>query len=337
MFAKFIAAYDRLVLRNPLATLIAMSAVIVYFLLFIPEFELDASADSLVLENDTALKYYRSIRERYGSDDFLIVTYSPKDELFSADVRADIASLRGELQALEQVDSVITMLDVPLVDSPPMTLVEMSRRTRTLESDDVDVQLAEKEMRSSPLYENLLVNSQGDTTAMQVNLVVNRKLVDLINSRDKLYAKIDTIPDGKQRLKDLSAQIKVENLAQKQRIEKTILDVRNIMDGYRDGYPAVLVDRIVQRDPNLGRNPVADVRLEGELVARAGTTATTRSRSAMTTSPRRRRRSPRSGTRSSPTRHRSASCASCAITKRRASCSHSCSSHGSLSSELRCR
>ena len=251
MLANLVAAYDRLVLKQPLVTLIGLTIVVVYFLLFIPEFELDASADSLVLENDASLKYYRSIREQYGSDDFLIVTYSPQEELFSTDVRSDITRLRDELTALEQVDSVISMLDVPLVDSPPMTLAEIARQVRTLESDDVDIELAEKEMRHSPLYENLLVNSQGDTTAMQVNLVTNRKLVDLINSRDKLYAKLDTIPDGKQRLEELSAQIKIENLAQKLRLEKTIEDVRRIMDDYRGeailylgGVPMIATDSI---------------------------------------------------------------------------------------------
>ncbi len=251
MLSRLIEVYDRLVLKQPLVTLIGLTIVVVYFLLFIPAFELDASADSLVLENDTSLKYYRSIREQYGSDDFLIVTYSPQEELFSTEVRADITRLRDELAALEQVDSVISMLDVPLVDSPPMTLGEIARQVRTLESDDVDIELAEKEMRHSPLYENLLVNSQGDTTAMQVNLVTNRKLVDLINSRDKLYAKLDTIPDGKQRLEELSAQIKTENLAQKIRLEKTIKDVRSIMDGYRGkatlylgGVPMIATDSI---------------------------------------------------------------------------------------------
>ncbi len=251
MLSRLIEVYDRLVLKQPLVTLIALTTVVVYFLLFIPAFELDASADSLVLENDASLKYYRSIREQYGSDDFLIVTYSPQEELFSTDVRADIRRLRDELTALEQVDSVISMLDVPLVDSPPMTLAEIARQVRTLESDDVDIELAEKEMRHSPLYENLLVNSQGDTTAMQVNLVTNRKLVDLINSRDKLYAKLDTIPDGRQRLEELSAEIKTENLAQKLRLEKTIEDVRRIMDDYRGeatlylgGVPMIATDSI---------------------------------------------------------------------------------------------
>jgi len=76
MLSSFTSIYNTLVLRQPLATLIALAVVIIYFLLYIPQFELDASADSLVLENDSSLKYYRAIRERYGSDDFLIVTYA---------------------------------------------------------------------------------------------------------------------------------------------------------------------------------------------------------------------------------------------------------------------
>jgi predicted RND superfamily exporter protein len=251
MLPKFIAVYDRLVLQQPLGTLIAVTMVAVFFLLHIPEFELDASADSLVLENDTSLKYYRGVREQYGSDDFLIVTYSPQEELFSEQVLADITRLRDELNSLEQVASVISLLDVPLVDSPPMTLGEISRRVRTLESEDVDIQLAEQEMRHSPLYENLLVNSEGDTTAMQLNLVVNRELLDLLNNRDKLYPKATMNPDSKVRLDELSAQIKTVNLAHKIRLDQTIAQVREIMDGHRDkavlflgGVPMITSDSI---------------------------------------------------------------------------------------------
>ncbi len=251
MLSKFIAGYNRLVLKQPLATLIVIISVVVFFLLYIPDFELDASADSLVLENDASLKSYRSIRDQYGSDDFLIVTYSPEQPLFSEAVLSDISQLRDELGQLEQVDNVISMLDVPLVDSPPMTLAEISRKVRTLESDDVDIELAEQEMRQSPLYENLLVNSEGDTTAMQVNLVTNQRLLDLINNRDKLYEKVGTIPDAALRLDQLSAQIKIENLAHKLKLDQTIVDVRRIMDAYRGkatlylgGVPMITSDSI---------------------------------------------------------------------------------------------
>jgi len=251
MLPKIIAVYDRLVLQRPLGALIAVTIVAVFFLLHIPEFELDASADSLVLENDTSLKYYRGVREQYGSDDFLIVTYSPQQALFSEQILADITRLRDELNGLEQVASVISLLDVPLVDSPPMTLGEISRGVRTLESEDVDIQLAEQEMRHSPLYENLLVNSEGDTTAMQVNLVVNRELLDLLNNRDKLYPKSTMNPDSKARLNELSAQIRTVNLAHKIRLDQTIVQVRKIIDGHRDkavlflgGVPMITSDSI---------------------------------------------------------------------------------------------
>jgi predicted RND superfamily exporter protein len=231
---RIIRAYDRLVLKKPLTTLIAVTMIVVFFLLHISKFELDASADSLVLENDASLQYYRGVRERYGSDDFLIATYSPQQPLFSKQVLADITRLRDELASLEQVASVVSMLDVPLVDSPPMTLGEISRQVRTLESEDVDFELAEQELRLSPLYNNLLVNSEGDTTALQINLVVNRKLLDLLNNRDKLYPKATMNPDSRARLDELSAEIKIENLAHKLRLDQTIVEVRKIMDGYRD-------------------------------------------------------------------------------------------------------
>jgi predicted RND superfamily exporter protein len=251
MRTRLTSTYNLLVLRYPLATLVALTLVIVYFLLHIPRFELDASAESLILENDSSLKYYRGIRERYGSDDFLIVTYSPEKELFSSEVLANIKRLREELAQLEQVASVTSMLDVPLVESPPMTLAEISRQARTLESDDVDIVLAEREMRQSPLYRNLLVNTQGDTTALQVNLVTNQKLLDLIDNREKLYEKAKTIPDSKQRLTELSDQIKLENIVQKQKTEQTIIEVRKIMDGHRadatlflGGVPMIASDSI---------------------------------------------------------------------------------------------
>ena len=251
MLSKFINGYHRLILQKPLPTLIVVTLISVFFLMHIPEFELDASADSLILENDASLKFYRSIREQYGSDDFLIVTYGPQQRLFSSEVLADISSLRDELSRLELVGSVISLLDVPLVESPPMTLAEIARKVRTLESDDVDVELAEQEMTNSPLYQNLLVSSQGDTTAMQLNLVANKHLFDLINNRDKLYEKADTIPDAQARLEELSAQIKVENLARKLKLEQTIVQVRKIMDGYRGkatlylgGVPMIASDSI---------------------------------------------------------------------------------------------
>ncbi len=251
MIAGLSAAYRRFVLERPLVTLVAAIFVIGYFMLYIDDFELDASADSLVLENDASLKFYRSVREQYGSDDFLIVTYSPKQALFGQSELAYITALRDELRRVDGVASVVSLLDVPLLESPPTTLVEISRQVRTLESEDADVGLAARELTTSPLYRNLLVNSDGDTTAIQVNLEPNQALIDLIASRDKLFDKLGTMRDARERLDELSERIRAGNQVQRERLDRTIREVRRVMDGYRDratlylgGVPMIASDSI---------------------------------------------------------------------------------------------
>ena len=98
MVTNLIQLYNKIVLQKPILTLLVCAVVIVFFLANITRFELDASADSLILENDAALKYYRSVRENYGSDDFLIVTYSPQKPLFSPETLQARAPSPNETQ-----------------------------------------------------------------------------------------------------------------------------------------------------------------------------------------------------------------------------------------------
>jgi hypothetical protein len=251
MADKLIGLYNRLVLGKPVITLVISCLVVGFFVANISRFELDASADSLILENDAALKYYRSIREEYGTGDFLIVTYSPNIPLFSPESLSDIGQLRDQLGEIEQVDAVISLLDVPLVSSPPMTLNQITKSIRTLESDDVDLELAQQELTNSALYQNLLVSSTGDTTALQVNLKRDERLVELTLKRDRLYDLETPAADHQQRLKQLSSEIKTLNLALNKRQHQTIQQVREIMNRHRDnatlylgGVPMIVTDSI---------------------------------------------------------------------------------------------
>ena len=246
--------YNKIILQKPLLTLLITAVIVGFFFSNVSRFELDASADSLILENDASLKYYRSIREQYGSDDFLVVTYSPKLPLFSAETLADIGQLRDELAAIDFVDSVVSLLDVPLVSSPPMTLNEIAKQIRTLESSDVDIELARQEMISSPLYEKLLVSSSADTTAIQVNLKQNDRITKLSAQRDALFEKRADQPldqNEQLRLDTLKSELKLLTLKRKNLQDQTIRQVRTIMDGHRDvatmylgGVPMIVTDSI---------------------------------------------------------------------------------------------
>ena len=251
MASNLLNLYNSTVLRKPLLTLLITALVMAFFLFHTTKFELDASADSLILENDAALNYYRGVRERYGSDDFLIVTYSPKDPLFENSTLEDIRQLREELQAIDHVNSVVTLLDVPLVSSPPMTLAEMSKQTRTLESEDVDISLAEKEMTTSPLYENLLVSSDAGTTALQVNLKQNDVLANLQDEREALFQQQPISSENRAKIDVLTEQIKQQTLLQNEKQDRTIAEVREVMEKHRinatmflGGVPMIVTDSI---------------------------------------------------------------------------------------------
>ena len=251
MASSLINLYNSTVLRKPIITLLLTILVMAFFIAHVTEFELDASADSLILENDAALNYYRGVRERYGSDDFLIVTYSPKSPMFGEKTLGDIFQLREDLKAIDHVSSVVSLLDVPLVSSPPMTLAEISRQTRTLESDDVDIVLAEKEMTSSPLYQNLLVSPDAGTTALQVNLKRNIELHQLLDEREALFKQQPLSAENRAKIDVLKSEIKQLTLNQNEKQDRTIAQVREVMDKYRadatlylGGVPMIVTDSI---------------------------------------------------------------------------------------------
>jgi predicted RND superfamily exporter protein len=252
--ASSLDAFDRLVLKRPAITLAVIALVIAFFGYHAPDFRLDASADSLVLENDKALKYYRSIRARYGSDDYLIVTYTPEQDLFSDAVLADLEALRDEIAAMENVESVVSLLDVPLIQSPPVSLDELSGNVPTLESPRTDRALAREEFLSSPMYRNLLISPDGETTAIQVNFHQDETWHRLLQQRNELREKsLNSELSGEEQatLDSVSAQFDAHSLKLRDQQSDDIAEIRSIVDRHSDtaelhlgGVPMIVSDSI---------------------------------------------------------------------------------------------
>ena len=205
---------------------------------FAQDFRLDASADSLILENDADLKRYRAISREYGSDEFLVVTVTPEGDLFGQDAIDRVAALRDELKALEGVKGVTSYLDVPLIESPPMTLGEITDGARTLTHPETDRELARKEFATSPLYRQLLTSPDGQTTALLVTLEGDAEATRLLRRREDL------------RQKQLDGSLSAAEAAELERVSRDyqrisgqrqaqtqdlVARVRAVMDGYREG------------------------------------------------------------------------------------------------------
>ncbi len=178
--------YDRIVLGWPKATVAVLLLLFSCAGFWVSDFQLDASADSLVLESDEDLLYSRSISQRYGSEEFVVVTYTPAGDLLGEDSLGELAELKRELLALERVTAITSLLDVPLLRNPPVPLTEVQGNLKTLEDPDVDLELARAELLSSPIYKNLLVSEELRSTAMQVTFRIDEGHAQVAGRRSDL-------------------------------------------------------------------------------------------------------------------------------------------------------
>jgi predicted RND superfamily exporter protein len=246
--------YERMVLDRPLTTLATVALFVAFFAAFAPRMELAASADSLMLEDDRDLDYNRMLRARYGSDDFLIVTFTPEAELFSPPVLERLGRLRDELAAVDGVSNVVTILDVPLLQSPPINLDDLPDGVHTLSEPTVDRQAARTELLTSPLYRNLIISPDGRTTAIRVDLREEDAYQVLFRARQVYVEKREEGPltPAEQtefdRI-DQAFEANLQRLLEQQ--DYVIDDVRAILDRYRDeavlflgGVPMIISDSI---------------------------------------------------------------------------------------------
>ena len=248
---------------NPFITILVILTFLGFFSYNIQYFELDASSDSLLLQDDEDLRYYRNIKARYGDDEFLVVTISPKIDLFDEKTIDLLTNLKKDLSKLDQIESVVSILDVPLLKSPPKSLAEIADSAPTFLSPETDKELAKIELTTSNLYRNLIISEDAKTTAMLLNIRLNAELESLIDKRDALRAKRLDSDLSAMELKELDRLTsKVKSLRKDERNETAMMvsDVRSVLDQYKSsaeiflgGVPMITVDMIdyIQNDIQL--------------------------------------------------------------------------------------
>jgi len=227
-----IKLYDSVVLGRPLVTLLVVAVVTLACGWFAKDFGLDATTDSLTLERDEDLTYYRSIRARYESDDFLIVTFTPSEDLFSEQVLADLKQLRDALAAVPGVDSVVSILDVPLIQSPPVDLQDLGSGMRRLGEKETDRGMAREELLTSPLYQNVIISTDAKTTAMRVDFVQDEEYLQLFYWRNSLREKrlvSELTADEAAELKDASDRFQAYSQRALAREQEQIAAIRAVL------------------------------------------------------------------------------------------------------------
>ena len=197
---------------------------------------IDASSETLILEDDKDLAFTRLINKRYYSPDFLVIAYTPKASLFDAKTISNIREISNELIKLDRVYSVNSILNVPLLLSPPKAMSELIESVPTLEkSNNINLDLARKEFTTSPLYKDNLVSSDFKSTSILVNLKDDSHGIFLREKRSELKLLLQNLKDASLslELKNIEAEYKVHRDKMRNINEQTIKDIRSILSPFQ--------------------------------------------------------------------------------------------------------
>ena len=211
MFAQF---YQNTILKNPKSVLIILILALFSFGYYSKDFRLDASSETLLIEGDPDLKYLQEISKRYGSKEFLILTYAPNEGMVSDSSINNLLSLKYKIQSLDWVHSVITLLDIPLLNNSDAPLQERLENFKTLKDEDVDRDRGFNEILSSPVFRNFVISEDGKTSGIIVNI---KKNDGLQNIEEKSKAEIENYKD----------RVKKQN-------HQNILQIRDVIKSYED-------------------------------------------------------------------------------------------------------
>ena len=210
----FTHLYQNFILKSPKSVLLILIIALLSFANFAKDFRLDASSETLLIEGDPDLEYLREVTDRYGSKDFLVLTYTPNEEMISDISINNLLSLKYKIQSLSWVHNVITLLDIPLLNNSDDSLQERLENFKTLKDDDVDKERGFKEILNSPVFRNFVISEDGKTSGIIVNLKKNKELENIEN---KTKEEIESYKDN----------IKKQN-------HQNIIEIRNVIKSYEN-------------------------------------------------------------------------------------------------------
>ncbi len=230
--------YNKYLLEYPKTFLSILFLVVIFFAFQSAKLEVDASAETLLLEDDKDLEFFREVATRYPSGlEMLVISFAPKGELLDENSLNTIENIKNEFLKLKKVDSVMSILDVPLLEQNDKGLKELADNIKTLSSKDVNLTRVKEELLNSPIYSQHIVSKDFKTTAIAVFLKSDPYYFELLDNRNFLRGVIESKNATKKDREDFNTAVaKFKEYRDKLRVEERdfIADARTIVAKYND-------------------------------------------------------------------------------------------------------
>ena len=228
--------YSDIVFGKPALVISVLLLLVAFFAWHAQDFRLDASADSLLLENDPDLEFSREVNNRYGLGDSVIVAYTPDGDLFDRETLRRIEALREDLLEIDRVFGVDSILNVPVFGNTPLTAI--SEDYLTIMDEEQDLEMARQEIMESPVFSNALLSPDGTTAGLLVGFEIDEVSRGLLQRRTELrniQSSREITPEQAQELIEVEAEYAEYSVVVADRQHEMISNIRAVLDNHRDG------------------------------------------------------------------------------------------------------
>lgn len=174
----------RLIVAFPKITLALFTVLALFFGYYSTKLEIDASSQTLLLDNDKDLQIWREVSKRYETPNFLVLAYTPAGDLLAPETIRKIAQMDAAFSKLDFVASVTDITNVPLLLNKGGGMSKLLKHIPTLTDADVNLTAARREFATSPFYASNLVSADFRTTAILINLKPQIRYEELLHLRD---------------------------------------------------------------------------------------------------------------------------------------------------------
>ena len=250
---NFINQLYKKFLERPKLILITLILIFSFSVYNAKNFQLDASADSLLLENDPDLNYLRSVNERYSSEEFFVITYSPKKKINEESLK-ELKKFVDEINNIKWVSKTISVLNAPLFESSDQHLIEKIKNIQYIVTPGIEINRALNELKNSPVYKRLIINDDATTFGIVVYIKDNKKYLSALKTNKDFLDKQQNNKLSEKDLNDFETHKEILEKLKKEHnknlelynieIRSHISKYKNIADINLSGIPMIADDLI---------------------------------------------------------------------------------------------
>ncbi len=199
--------------------LILSLTMVIFSSLYIKNFRIDASSDTLVAKNDQDFLYYKSYSQLFTSENFLLLAVKNNGEVDNKFVEK-FEFLSKEILKLKNVKRVFSFIDAPILFLNNTSLNTLSSNDiETLRNTNYNLKEVIKELSINPIYQDQIINSDSNVFSLIIYLHKNLEMEE---------AKIDY--DNFKISKNKYLEIKNKNDTKRNILISEIRNITNKMD-----------------------------------------------------------------------------------------------------------